>query len=642
MQQDPYRSGSKANGSDEGWSERRNGDDPFFGQGQWTQVTNRGQANGGDPRTGRPAGGSMPPAYNQPGGAPVPPADSAPSWKDVPSRGRSGGGLFRKKNASPDTARPAPGRPTQGYAPSGGPSYFGQPQGYAQAPGQPMQQGYAPAPGQPMQQGYAQAPGQPMQQGYAPLSGQPPRQAPFQPDPGQGPQPFPGQAAAPSGNTPPPAADAPEEEEEETDKAVESRTTHIRTPGPPSGPRAMPPTGIPRRDRSTPKAVYIVISIAAILAAGAAIFLMLRGTRQESANVTRSTLSTSYSGDALVVRNETVYTQEGVSRIEFGAKEGAEVQRAENVCVVYSSGFSDKELTTLANYRRKIKDYHKTLLSQTTTKDVQLDRLENNVLNLAMGIQNSIQENRGSLVNEEAQLTEAMQACQVYLRQKYPDDQKLARLYDDENTQLQRISSWTKQYAAAAGGIVSFYTDGYENALNLNNYTGYTPKEIRSMYNGSVPATSGMTKNTVAVYRLVRQGNWVVLMLCDNREWAPVEHRSYKLMIEGFESAVNATVESVSRSGGELLVRLTVAGDINIGSILYKRACRVQLGESVDSLAVPARALYTRQGRIGVVIATQSGEYWTGVEVIANDGQTAHIIPENAGVLYEGIPVLLF
>ena len=95
MQQDPYRSGSKANGSDEGWSERRNGDDPFFGQGQWTQVTNRGQANGGDPRTGRPAGGSMPPAYNQPGGAPVPPADSAPSWKDVPSRGRSGGGLFR-------------------------------------------------------------------------------------------------------------------------------------------------------------------------------------------------------------------------------------------------------------------------------------------------------------------------------------------------------------------------------------------------------------------------------------------------------------------------------------------------------------------------------------------------------------------
>ena len=66
------------------------------------------------------------------------------------------------------------------------------------------------------------------------------------------------------------------------------------------------------------------------------------------------------------------------------------------------------------------------------------------------------------------------------------------------------------------------------------------------------------------------------------------------------------------------------------------------IGESVDSLTVPSKALYTKQGRVGVVIATESGEYWTAVTVVADDGTMAHVIPENPGVLYEGIPVLLF
>ena len=49
-----------------------------------------------------------------------------------------------------------------------------------------------------------------------------------------------------------------------------------------------------------------------------------------------------------------------------------------------------------------------------------------------------------------------MQAQQIYIKQKYPDDQKLSRLYDDENTQMQRITTWTKQFAAPADGLVSF------------------------------------------------------------------------------------------------------------------------------------------------------------------------------------------
>ena len=134
-----------------------------------------------------------------------------------------------------------------------------------------------------------------------------------------------------------------------------------------------------------------------------------------------------------------------------------------------------------------------------------------------------------------------------------------------------------------------------------------------------------------------------VLMLCSDPNWTPVEGRTYKLRIENFDTTiVDATVESFTRSGGELLVRLMVSGDINMGNIMYTRNCSVQLGESVDSLTVPARALHSQNGKTGVVMATESGAYWTPVTVIGTEGDSAHIIPENAGVLYEGIPVLLF
>ena len=674
MQQDPnFRGG----GTDEEWREQRNGDDPFFGLEQWTRVGSRA---GNNTPAGTPDNrGNVPPAYQMR-------QETAPNAGRPAPEGKSGiKHLFnhrRGENARPDggyfrtpEGKNAPGGsrgtdPRNAPAPPNG-AWGNQPH---QNPQQPQNGAWGNQPYQnpPQPNGaWGNQPYQNPQQQQGGAWGNQPYQNPQQPQNGargnqpyQNPPPSNGlrqgqNASGPAGNPPPgpyaarPSSDGrgaqgpytPDwgkkpEGEERADG--EGKGEAVRTPAPPSGPRAVPSTGVRGRG-GTRRGVYVLIAFLAVAAAIVAVYVMLNDSGKQYAYVRRSTLSTSYTGDALIVRNETVYTQEGVSRIEYIAEEGAAVERAENVCVVYNTGFSDKELTTLENYRGKIKDYHKTLLANSTTKDVQLDRLEANVLSLGQEIQSMIQEGRGSLVGQESLLVAAMQARQLYLKQKYPDDQKLARLYDDENTQLQRISSWTRQYAANAQGIVSFYTDGYENVLNLNNYGTYSPTEVRSMFNGNIPPDPGVTRNTVAVYRLVRQGSWVVLLLCRNRDWVPIEGNTYKLLIEGFDTTiVDATLESFTRSGGELLLRLSVAGDINVGNILYVRTCAVMIGESVDSLTVPSKALYTKQGRVGVVIATESGEYWTAVTVVADDGTMAHVIPENPGVLYEGIPVLLF
>ena len=413
---------------------------------------------------------------------------------------------------------------------------------------------------------------------------------------------------------------------------------------PPVGPAYQAPqTGVRTPRRRSRRGVLALVVLALCAAVVVMILLNRSGPSRAYGYVRSGSMEARFSGDAVIVRNEVVYSEAGVSQIDYVAEEGAQVTRGNIVATIYTSGFNAKEWTTLQNYRNQIKEYQKILIAGATT-DTRLLSLMNQVRSRALEVQRLVQGEAGSFSSQEKLLTQAMQDQQIYIRQKYPDDQKLSRLNDDENAQRQRISQWTKQFAAASDGLVSFYTDGYESALNTLTYADYSPAQVRAMYNGRIPETGqGSSRNMKDIYRMVRQEPWAVLVLCNEKEWTPTIGRTYKMLIENFDNIiVDATVESFTLSGGELLVRLTVNNTATLPNVLYLRTCQVQLGENVSTLQVPSRAIYVQNGRKGVVMYTEGGEYWTGVEVVSDDGTTAYVIPDNAGVLYDGIPVRLF
>ena len=106
------------------------------------------------------------------------------------------------------------------------------------------------------------------------------------------------------------------------------------------------------------------------------------------------------------------------------------------------------------------------------------------------------------------------------------------------------------------------------------------------------------------LYRLVKQNNYAVLMLLEDSVWNPVEGMTLKLTLEQFnETTVDAQVLSFTRSGGELLLRLAVIGDVS--DVLYMRTCTAQLGEYVDCLKLPVKAIIfdTWTGRTGRYLA---------------------------------------
>lgn len=397
----------------------------------------------------------------------------------------------------------------------------------------------------------------------------------------------------------------------------------------------------PQKPRLHLTAFHVAVIVAALGFLGWYLYATFVPEAAKYGQITSGSLSASHSGDCLIVRNEVPYDAEGVTSVVYDAEEGSSIVRGDYICKVYSSGYSTREMNTLQNYRTSIRDYQKKLIEAETTYDAKLNRVTSDVLTYVKAVRDLIGGARGSLENQEELLATAVQARQVYLKTKYASDQRFSRLFDDELSQTQRIDSWTKQYTATTAGVISFYSDGYEYGLTGENYTTFEPKEVRAMINGSLPAKSTAQKGKTTIYRMVEDGEWYVLFLSDDTDWNPVNGQVYQLKLERFENtAVYAEVVNFTRSGGELLVRLKVSG--NVKPVLYMRTCGAVLGESLSTLCVPERAIYVQDGMTGVVVVDGSTESFIPVNVYHYANGNAYFQAIQPSLLFEGMTVLLF
>ncbi len=386
----------------------------------------------------------------------------------------------------------------------------------------------------------------------------------------------------------------------------------------------------------------LTLILLCVLGAGLYAWWTLSPATATTAVIQAGTLGATYSGSALIVRNEVPYEAEGVTSIQYTAAEGKSVSRGMEICNVYSAGYSTKEMNALQDYRDQIRDYQLSLIRAESTYDAKMDRVNNDVLARAREVRDILAGSRGNLTNQERLLNAAIDARQQYIASKYATDQRLSRLLDDEAAQMQRIDSWTKQYAATADTLVSFYSDGYEYGLTMENYDTFTPAQVRRMIGGAKPDNVG-SKTKTTIYRTIRDDEWVVLFLVDqgDQRWNPVEGQTYQLQLERFENTlVTATVETFTRTGGELLVRLRV--NSSVSPVLYMRSCQATLRDQIATLKVPSRAIYQQDGMNGVVVVYGGTETFIPIQLVYEQDSYAYITAVTAGLLFEGQTVLLF
>ena len=355
-------------------------------------------------------------------------------------------------------------------------------------------------------------------------------------------------------------------------------------------------------------------------------------------------LGDEYQGTVVIARNETLYETENKTRVDFVAGEGSRVSRSNVICKVYSSGYNQTEINRLQTYREAIRDYHVNQVLNTYV-DAALDASNEEISSLSQQVRTLVQgRGVGSLSNLEVQLQRAMTSRKNYLRQKYPDDQTLSELYKVENDQLKKIESWTTTHTAQEDCIVSFYTDGYESTVNANTYGQLNPSDVRAVIRGVVP--QGKTAEELGsdpIFRTVIEDEWYALFLCTDRDWNPVVGEAYQMQLTGFDNYVlSAQVESFTRIGGDLLLRMRVLSSVE--PVLNIRTCGATVGDFISGVHVPVRALYSFDNMIGVVVLENGLQTFVPVTVISYpDENTAFVRPTLSGSpLEEGKTVQLF
>ncbi len=343
--------------------------------------------------------------------------------------------------------------------------------------------------------------------------------------------------------------------------------------------------------------------------------------------------------DCVLIRDEAVTASDSTARVEYIASENSLVSEGDNVANLYATGYSEGLLDNLEATRKKIQDYHKQLLANIVDSD--LDRLDTVVNMVALEFKDLItHQTTGNLKTVASQLETAMVNRQEYLRQNKRGDNKLTKLYDEENARLSSIQSWRTVSTAGREGVVSFYIDGYESDLTPANLKTLSIADVRAVLAGNNLETTRQTKNN-GIYRIVDQDHWYVAVLANGNTWTPmVGQDNYYMQMEGFDDlSFTASVYSVQKEGDTTLAVFEVKDPM--GPLIYRRGGKAQFSITLTGLSVRTEALYNENGQVGVWVYDVPGGTFVPVEVLSTDGNIAMIQPLVDGALQLGQTVLI-
>ena len=386
------------------------------------------------------------------------------------------------------------------------------------------------------------------------------------------------------------------------------------------------------RKRIKPR-FYVFLTLLAVI-----IFLIVRpflptGTRE--AVVMQAATTNKRAVQAVIIRDEAVTSSESTARVEFVAKEGTVVSAEEEVAYVYSAGYTEKELKKLEQIRSNIQTYHKTLLSNIL--DAQLERLDSIVDSKAIEFRNMVSDkSNGNLLGVIRQLETSMVSRQEYMRQNKREDTKLTKLYSEENSQLNSISTWRNVMKANESGILSFYMDGYENLVNSDTVDGITIEFVKMILNGETLERNSRKSD---IYKIVQQTNWHVAVI-DKSDWNPFVGQQYEFQLDGVpDISYSAVVKSVQKYGDEVCAVLSV--NEPIGPLLYHRSGNATLSINLNGLSVPKEAVVNENGQSGVWAYDGMNRYFVAVNVLLTDRENAMVEPVDAEALTLGMRVVI-
>lgn len=380
---------------------------------------------------------------------------------------------------------------------------------------------------------------------------------------------------------------------------------------------------------------YIFIAMAAAAVIG---LLVLFIPGRSWGVVSNGSFGTNRDVSTAIIRDEESITVEKYDKLIYLAKEGEHVDIDAPIAQVLKWGYSDDMMQSLLQIESEI--YRKQSELMSGVSDADLDSINASITVVLRSIRESIMQNSGKdLLDLELELKRLLSERSKRLKDKVYASEELSSLYAEEEIRQTQISQWSSSIVATKSGKVSFYFDGFEQALNAQKLDMITSDLVSRALSGT-GAGSSPEDGSALLYRLVQDGEWYCAFLTNAYDpLRVVEGEAYSVVFDGFSATYSGIALAPVISGSKVVNILKFSTEL--GPFMGVRSIKANVSIEASGIKVDEDALRVQKNSEGIYgspyIEIDMGDSKAVVEVdvLGIEGGKAIIRPKE-GSLAEG------
>lgn len=330
-------------------------------------------------------------------------------------------------------------------------------------------------------------------------------------------------------------------------------------------------------------------------------------------------MSVHSSHNAVIIRDEKVYTGVKYSRADYLVPEASEVEEGTHIMNLYKQGYSDSMNILIQQLSMQI--YEAQMEQLGDVKDNTLVGYNEAIDAIRMRIANAaLNESEDSINELEKQLIQKMDERRDYLKSILQPTEKLKNLYDREEQARQDMQTWQIDVECEGSGIVSFYSDGYENAINKDKLN-IISAPILSNALKKKSAVAWMAENETFTYRIINPNEWYCAFLTDVKDSLRLaQDETYNVVIDGYGSYKAKALKCVI--SGDKVINILQIND-ELGELKYVRNVSVEITASFAGAKVNNTAVINDENGQFIDVMKNGNKTRTPIEVLAVSGDYA-------------------
>lgn len=374
-----------------------------------------------------------------------------------------------------------------------------------------------------------------------------------------------------------------------------------------------------RRVRVRPRFIIFILIIIAIIVG---VCLLLAG--RSGGELTIDSIRLEMAADAVIIRDETIVSTEKYDKIVFHVAEGENIGNDTEVAEVYKWGYQEESTQSLIGVQKQILSY-----AQTQVADIINTEYDAVTTRIGMQLEAIRNKSDADLLVLEQDLKDLLHDRNELLKNSIQQDEVLTDLYAEEAEQIANLASWKRSIINTAGdGTVSFYFDGYEQALNADRLDLISADIIRNVLRGTGIAdqssSTGASKEDL-LYRLVDNGHWYIAFLSNSAN--PQRIVAGEEYVVYFDEYRDLPFNAIALEPAIYKDRIVNILEFNedISNLMGVRVVSVTIKKEATGIKIPLDAISMIDGVATIEIAHGTGYRQVAIDVLTSDDKNAII-----------------